>query len=334
MNLLKVVALTLVLVFFVIEESMSQFETSSPSIPKQEYFNPAFNAYKSYGSLNVMYRQQWVNGVNRAPSLLGVNLYVPAGKRGLGVGGTLISEEIGLRNVNTLLFSGSQGVRLSPDSYLALGVGVGLKVDSYQIDRIRSYTGIDLSQIERRQVNPVISFGMLALLRDVFMGVSTNLRVNDQDFDFTYITGFDFCLGRVFAINPDFVLRSIVVGKYYKETRYNSINGEITDEFIPPVVDWSTSCLFYNKLWIGTGVCFGQAAHLFVNSRLSSRLSLGYKYEVGIGSGLNRFNSQGIYLSYNFVKKRRRGRAYNSFGGVFSRSFRSLETLKPVYVLR
>jgi type IX secretion system PorP/SprF family membrane protein len=321
MKIVKVIVLV-VLVLGGALDAKSQFESSSPSIPKQEFFNPAFNAYKNYSSLNTMYREQWKNGLSRAPSMMGITLFVPTAKRGLGLGGTIISEDIGLRVTNSLLFTAAQGVQLGVNTYLALGLGVGAKFESYQYSKMKYYPGVDFSQVNMNQTHPLVSFGLLALLRDVFVGISTNLRVNDQDFDFTYVTGFDFCVGRIWAVNPDYIFRSTMVGKYYKETRYDSKNGVVADKFIPPVIDWSTSCLLYNKLWLGAGIRFGQAANLIMNARVTPQFNLGYKFEMGIGSGLNRFNSQGVYLTYNFIKKKKKRKAIEFYEGVFSRHSR------------
>lgn len=297
----------------------AQFESSSPSIPKQEYFNPAFNAYKTYGSLNMMQRSQWVNKNAFTPKMFATNIFIPTKKQGLGFGGTLVSEDIGLRTKNTFLVSVSQGVRIGYNSYLAIGIGLGVEIESYQKSKMRYYPEVSFNNVKLNSTRSVISLGAMALLRNYFVGISTNLRVNDQDFDFTYLTGFDVCAGRVYILNPDYVFRSTIVAKYYKETRYNVDKKMIEEQFVPPVIDWSLSCLFYNKMWVSAGLRFNQAATIMVSYRINKLISLGVKYEPGLGSGYNRYNSQGIYLTYNFGKRNSRGLLRK---GVFSRSSR------------
>lgn len=313
----------MVLVILLFTDVKAQFESSTVSIPKQEYFNPAYNAYKSYKSLNMVYREQWTNGLSTSPKIMGVNYYMPIRNQKLGLGGVLISEEIGLREINTIIFSISKGVRLSSNSYLSVGVGVGGEFQSYMRSKMRYYPDVDISRISSNQVRPSVSMGLLALFEDYFIGVSTNLTLNKNDFDFTYITGFDFVAGKVFIINPDLVFRSMIIGKYYKETRYISKDGKIEDKFIPPVINYSVSCFLYNRIWIGFGIRFDQSVNSMVNFRITPKINLGYKFEKGIGTGLNRFNSQGVYITYNFRKLReKKMHGDNRYEGVFMRGGR------------
>ncbi|PXY01673.1 hypothetical protein DF185_09400 [Marinifilum breve] len=319
--------LSFVVVFFVgIVVGYAQYESSSPSIPRQEFFNPAFNAYKNHGSFNAMFRQQWANSGAHTPEMFAANLFVPTKKYGLGLGGTIVSEDIGLRVVNTVTASVSQGMRIGHNAYLAAGIGLGLKLESYQRSKIKAYPEVDFSDVKMNQSHPVVKLGLMGLFGYNFVGVSSSLRVNDQDFDFTYLTGVDFVAGRVFVLNYDFAFRTTLVGKYYKQTRYNISAGEIEDEFVSPVIDWSVSCLMYDKIWLSAGVRFDQAITSMVNYRLNDQLNIGMKYEIGIGSGYNRFNSQGLYLTYNFKRKKQK-RGYTFYKGVFGHTSRWKKSL-------
>ena len=305
-----------------VHKALAQFESSTTTIPKQEYFNPAYNAYKSYRSLNLLYREQWKNGVSNAPKIMGVNYYMPVNKKKMGLGGVLISEEIGLRVINTLQFTASKGVRLSANSFLSAGVGIGGEFQSYQRSKMIHYPEIDISRIKMNQIRPVVSIGLLALMEEYFLGASTSLTLNKKDFDFTYVTGFDFVAGRVFLLNPDFAIRTMFIGKYYKETRYISEDGIISSKFIPPVLNYSISCFLYDRIWFGFGVRFSQAVNGMMNFRITPKISIGYKFEKGTGTNLNRFDSQGIYLTFNFKKTRKKFNGMNMYKGVFMRGTR------------
>jgi type IX secretion system PorP/SprF family membrane protein len=298
-------------------DAKSQFESASPSIPNQEYFNPAFNAYKEYSSVNMMSRWQWVN-VASSPKFKALNAYVPLAESGLGFALNFVSEDIGLRDINTLLVSISKGMSLSANSYLSFGLSLGAELEAYKLSELKYYPELDVSGISENSSKPALSIGMLMMLSNYYVGVSTNLVMNKNDFDFKYITGFDFVTGAVFVYTRDLVFRTSLKGKYYKQTRYNSNNGEITNEFVAPTIDWSVSCFLLDKFWIGTGLRVGQALTFSVNTRINKQFNVAYKYEMGTGSGLNQFDSQGIYLGFNFRQKKKRA----SYRGVFGHRYK------------
>ena len=315
----------LIVIFLVGKVTLfAQYESSSPSIPKQEYFNPAFNAYKTYGSFNTMFRQQWVNSRANTPEMFAANIFFPSKKQGLGIGGTLVFENIGLRTISTVTGSLTKGIQLSEDSYLALGLGLGFEFESYQRSRMRAYSDVDFSNVKMNQSHPIVNLGMMALFRDYyFFGISSNIRINDKNLNFTYLSGFDAFIGRIIVLNPDYIFRTTVTGKYYKAARYGSSDAVTKDKFASPVIDWSISCLMFEQVWISLGLRFEQAVTGMVNYRISNKINLGIKYEAGIGTDYNRHNSQGVYLTYNFGKKKSlKYKGYNFYRGIFKRGKR------------
>ncbi len=301
----------------------AQYESSSPSIPKQEYFNPAYSAYKTYGSFDAMFRQQWLNSRANTPEMFAANIFIPTQRQGLGFGGTFVVENIGLRTINTFTVNMSQGLQIDKSTYLAVGLGLGYEFASYNQSKMIAYPEVDFTRVKMNQSHPVISLGFMALMRYYFFGASSNLRLNKYDFDFKYLTGFDAFFGRIVMLNYDYVFRTTIVGKYYKQTRYNISNESVESEFVPPVIDWTISCLMYEQLWLSFGCRFGQAVTTMANYRISNQLNVGVKYEIGVGTGYNQYNSQGVYLTYNFGRKRhKKYRGYNFYKGVFVRGSR------------
>ncbi|WP_461632511.1 type IX secretion system membrane protein PorP/SprF [Labilibaculum euxinus] len=323
MRVVKGLFVTVIIGFSNFSNVWAQYESSSPSIPKQEYFNPAYNACKTYGSLDVMFRQQWVDSNAETPEMFAATIYLPTKKNGLGLGGSIIAENIGLRSVNTFNVSISKGIRIDESSYLSVGLGLGYEFMSYRQSKIRAYPEVDFSQVDMNQSHQVVSLGFMALLRYCFLGASSNLQLNKYDFDFKYLTGFDAFAGRILVLNEDYVFKTIVTGKYYKQERYD-ISGEIAKaEFVAPVIDCTVSCLMYERVWLGLGCRFGQAVTAFVNYRVNNQFNAGAKYEVGVGSGYNKYNSQGVYLTYNFGKgKYKKNSGYRFYKGVYVRRSR------------
>ena len=291
----------------------AQFELSVPAITKQEFFNPAFNSYKDHISLNMMSRQQWYNAGIEGPKVLALNGFVPIGKGDIGIGGTVISEDIGLRSVNTAYLNLSKDLRIAMDAHLAFGLGLGIQSESYSRKEMVHYPEVNFDGVDFHQVNPALSMGTMLMVSNLFLGASSNITVSKNDFDYKYLAGFDGVAGIVKVVNPDFVYRLALVGKYYIQNKFEAgKDGKLNNGYVDPILDLSFHCFLFERIWLGTSHRFKEAQTLTVSARLgkSKRLTLGYLYEKGIGSGLNRYDTQGVFLSYNFLKKGRSRKGY------------------------
>ncbi|MDE5421155.1 type IX secretion system membrane protein PorP/SprF [Ancylomarina sp. DW003] len=294
-------------------QAFSQFELSVPAITKQEFFNPAYNSYKEYVSLNVMSRQQWYNAGVDGPKVLAANAYIPLGKRALGLGTTIVSEEVGLRSVNTFYLSLSKKLRLGTDAHLALGVGMGVQGESYDRKKMIHYPEVNFNRVELSQTNPAFTMGMMAMVSNFFMGISSNITVSKNDFDYKYLTGFDGTIGMVKAVNEDFVYKLALVSKYYIQNQIKAgQDGKLDNGYVSPILDLSFHCFLFSSIWLGTSHRLNEAQTFTLSARFGKvkKITVGYTYEKGIGSGLNRYDTQGIFLSYNFLKKSSRKKAY------------------------
>ena len=307
-------------------EVFAQFELSVPAITKQEFFNPAFNAYKSHVSLNMMSRQQWYNAGVEGPKMLALNGYAPIGKNAIGIGGTLISEKVGLRNINTAYFNLTKELKVAMDSKLAFGLGIGIQNENYNRSEMRHYPEVNFNGVELNQTNPAFSMGLMLMISNFYMGASSNITASKNDFDYKYLTGFDGVLGIVKVVNTDFVYRIGLVGKYYIQNKFETgKDGQLNNSYVDPIVDLSFSCFLYDRIWIGTSHRFKEAQTISISARMgkSKRFTLGYLYELGIGTGLNQFDTQGIYLSYNLLRGGKSSRK-----GYFQR--RKVRYVKPL----
>ena len=306
----------IVLFLFLIKvgKTSAQFELSVPAITKQEFFNPAYNSYKTQISLNVMSRQQWYNAGIEGPKVLALNGYFPVGKGSIGIGGNAISEEVGLRTVNTAYFNVSKRLNVAVDAQLSFGLGLGVQSETYNRNKMVHYPEVSFDGVELNQVNPALSLGLMAMVSNNFFGVSSNVTMSKHDFDYKYLVGFDCTAGTVKVVSNDFVYRLALVGKYYIQNKFEAgSDGILNNGYVDPIVDLSFHCLVYEKIWLGTSHRFNEAQTLTISARFGKqrKLTLGYLYEKGIGRGLNQFDTQGVFLAYNFFKGRGSGkRAY------------------------
>lgn len=274
------------------------------SIMKQEFLNPAYSSFKDYTSVNLMSRHQWYNKVPGAPNTYAANVYVPINLSGLGIGVTAISESIGLRQKVNLAGSISHNIRVSTRNYLAFGYSLGFQNISYDMDRMRTYPDITISGLELNYTNINLGIGLFYYTPIYFIGISSNTLMNGSRYQGnTFLTGFDFTAGFMYRISDQLLLRPDFILKYYPVDEKIYANGEVFNSKTDPILDVSINFLLDEKLWLGTSHRFGQAQTFSADVIIKESFKIGYTFELGIGKGMNQFNSHGIRLTWNIIPR-------------------------------
>lgn len=269
-------------------------------VMKQEFLNPAYNSFKDYVSLSLFSREQWGNKVIGSPSTYAANLYVPLKKSNLGVGLIAIAEKIGLREKTTFVASLSHNVRITQNSYLAFGYGLGIESTSYDKERlIAQDPTINVGAIDLNYSRTNLSIGLFYYSPRYFVGLGSNTLVDKQRVSGEwFLPGFDFTVGSMHRLHKNILFRPDLVIKYYhiRDIEYN--NEFKTVSYFNPIYDLNANFLLDDKVWLGIGHRFQQAQTFSVDVIISKKFKLGYTYELGIGSGLNQFSSQGIRVTW------------------------------------
>jgi len=281
------------------------------NVMKQEFMNPAYNSFKDYISVNLMTRHQWFNKLSGSPTTYAANVYFPVNLSGFGVGVMAVNQSIGLRKKVSFSGSFSHNLRVSSFDYLALGYGVGVQNMSYDMNKIITYPDVDLGGLELNSTNLTASIGLFFYDPMFFLGLSSNFLVNsDKKYAQSgLIPGFDFTSGLMYPINDKILIRPDMVLKYYPVKMYLYENGGKQESKADPIFDLGLNVLLAEKLWVGTSHRFGQAQTFSVVLNVRESFRFGYTFELGIGKGINQFNSHGVHLAWDIV----RGRALSGF---------------------
>ncbi len=279
-------------------------------IMQQEFLNPAYNSFKDYIEMGMYNRSQWGSEFAYSPESYVANLFLPVNKTRLGTNVGIIVEDIGLRTTTELKFSLCHNIRLSESGYLAFGYSAGFLQNSFNREKIVNYPDEDLSflldQDELNSLYPTVSIGLLYLSRYWFIGVSSmTTSIKDNMDDSKYIPGFDFSSGGMLRLSPYVKLRPGIIIKYYNEKVTKSENGVIIKNYkIPVIYDFAANLLLYDRFWVGTSHRLNQAQTFSLDMVIARNLKMGYTFELGIGEGLNQFNSHGLRLSYSFRNRK------------------------------
>lgn len=98
-------------------------------------FNPAATGASNYTNVFFLNRVQWA-GIDGAPKTQYFDLhkYIPTFSSGMG--GTLVHDKVGLEDVLNIKLNYSYHVRLSEESYVSLGLSVGILNRSVSAEKI------------------------------------------------------------------------------------------------------------------------------------------------------------------------------------------------------
>jgi len=278
-------------------------------ILQQEFLNPAYNSFKDYTSVAVYNRAQWGQNFTYNPKTYVVNFYMPINKTSLGTSLEIINEDIGLRKTTELKMSLCYNLRISQKSYLAFGYSVGFLQNRFDWDKVISYPDENLSHLlEQTNLNttyPAVSVGAIYLRRNWFVGLSSMTTAIKKNMDkSSYLPGLDFSCGTMVRLSPSIRMRPLLIVKYYDERGIISENGVVVDNYrIPILYDVSANFLFFNKFWLGTSHRVNQAQTFSLDMLIGKNIKMGYTFELGIGEGLNQFNSYGFRLAYTLKGK-------------------------------
>lgn len=277
------------------------------SIVKHEYLNPAYNSFRDYTSFSMFARDQW-RGVTGSPQYIAVSAHTPVKIAGFGVGMILLGEKIGLRSKFQGSLTASQNVRIGKNSFLALGLGFGMQNIAYNTDDAvtqddASYINYD--DLDYRALNSTL--GLFYFSKYVFAGLSTELVFNkEENDDEVLLPGVSVVVGGTMNLTEQIVFRPDLEVKYYPDKEVVWENGEMNISYFDPMFDLSFNFLIKDMFWLGVERRFTQSQIFSIDLLLAKQLQIGYSYELGIGDGVNNFDSQSIRLCYNIMPKNAR----------------------------
>ncbi|MGE5428835.1 MAG: PorP/SprF family type IX secretion system membrane protein [Methylococcaceae bacterium] len=298
----------LTLLFFLFHLCVTGFAQDvllqTQSTMKQEFINPAFSSLKSYTSINLMNRYQWLGQLSGAPVTYAAHVYIPMSETGLGVSFMAINQAVGLRKKTSFSGSFSHNLRINRANFLSLGYSVGLQNVSFDTKRLQAYPDINLDGINLSDLDVGVSIGMLFYDPTFFVGLSSNMLITKSMYSPGWmIQGFDLTAGYMYRISNSVFFRPDMVLKYYPAKQFLNEFGENSQSPAAPVLDLGVNFLVADRLWFGTSHCLGQAQTFSVDVIIKDAFKFGYIYEIGMGKGLNQFSSQGIRLVWSFISK-------------------------------
>ena len=262
--------------------------------------NPAYAG--SRGTLNVvaMHRQQWV-GIDGAPKTLALSINSPFIKYNVGIGFTLLYDQLGPIKQTGLFGDYSYHLKIKNKTKLALGLKGGLSIIEKDLNNLTHYNEDDYLAINGYQKLYLPNFGLGTYLYSdrYYLGVSIPklLQNSLSDNENTLVNKEQ----RHYFIAGGLVIDVAENIKFKPSSTVRIVKGS------PVSTELSLAVLLNDRLWLGGMYRIGDALGGLVKFELSKELSIGYSYDYAL-SKLGEY-SQGtheIFISYDFVRKGRK----------------------------
>ncbi len=265
-------------------------------------FNPGYAGSKDYMSVGILHRTQWA-GFEGAPTTQTVTLHTPLKNERVGVGFSLINDEIGPTN--------SLGANLSYAYRIPVGknggkfsIGVSGGVENYRADfsQLNLENPDDVFADNPNEWNPNFGLGLYYYTRNFYAGVScphlieyellpnqsnTETAIFARNFRHYYFT-----MGTAIPVKGDNIIfkPSILVKNVGFDKQFSSEEA-FQDVGAPTEFDIDLSLLFQQTFWIGasfrSGIqAFGSnaktsydSADVWFSWNMSNGLRLGAAYD-------------------------------------------------------
>jgi len=267
--------------------------------------NPAFAGGHDALSMTAVHRSQWV-GLEGAPTTQSFSIHSLAKNDQLGVGMTLIHDRVGVHQNFTATGALAYRLKITRDSYLALGIQGGINQKSSDYTRLNVPGGssndpaVGLGDVS----STLFEVGAGAYLKTpkLHLGVSSPKLFSSK-------TAFNDSVS--VALNQ---AHYFVYGRYRTPINHNlKIQPNFLVKVLPGLpVSWDLGLNFIWNEVLLTGVAYRstESVDLLFQAKLTAQLKVGYGFDYTLQevSGLGR-SSHEIMLNYLFKYSNYRTRA-------------------------
>jgi type IX secretion system PorP/SprF family membrane protein len=261
----------------------------------QLFVNPAYAGSNEILNATVLHRQQWV-GFTGAPQTSTFSMHSPLSYESVGLGVTMVSDQIGPLSQNMIYGDFSYTLRFSNQTKLAFGLKAGMNVININSSELNTTTENDpnLMKDVRNQVNPNLGFGVYYHSKNWFFGASTP-KIFESSYDGTSLNiekrHFFVNAGTVFKASPSLKFRPMIQAKF--------------TEGAPLSLDAAMTAIVQEKVFIGAMYRLNSAGGLFVQYQLAPTFRIGLGTEIGL-TEIRKYNDGTfeLMLSYDLANSK------------------------------
>ncbi len=258
--------------------------------------NPAYAGSRGQMSIAALHRSQWV-GLDGAPTTQTVNIHSPIGYRGLGMGLSIVNDQIGPTSETNFDMDFSYTIQMAKDARLSFGVKGSINLLDIRFSELNQFTSDQtLQQDIDNRLSPNVGAGVYYHTSKFYAGLSvprfletshfqeSSLSTAKEQMNFYFITGYVWDVNRFLKFKPT-VLSKITQGA-------------------PLQVDVSANFMFNDKFILGAAYRWDAAVSGMVGFNISDGFLLGIAYDretTALGSAAFNDGSFEVILRYDFI---------------------------------
>ena len=266
--------------------------------------NPGYTGSRGQLSVAALYRAQWV-GLEGAPKTQTFNFHTPVGYRGVGMGLSIVNDQIGPTSETYFDLDFSYTIQLAAEKRLSFGLKGSVHMLDIRFSELnQDWTnpgGPDptLQQDIQNKLSPNIGAGIYYHTDKFYLGASVPRLLETSHFDESSLStateqmNFYFITGYVYQMNPMWKFKPTILAKV--------VSGA------PLQVDGSVNFMYNDKFILGAAYRWDAAVSGMAGFQISPEFLIGLAYDREITElGTARFNdgSFEVILRYDFIKEK------------------------------
>lgn len=258
--------------------------------------NPAYAGTRGQTSIAALHRSQWV-GLDGAPVTQTFNIHSPIGYRGLGMGVSIVNDQIGPTSETNFDMDFSYTIQMAKEARLSFGVKGSINLLDIRFSELNQFTSDQtLQQDIDNRLSPNVGAGVYYHTKTFYAGLSvprfletshfeeSSLSTAKEQMNFYLMTGYVWDVNRFLKFKPT-ILSKITQGA-------------------PLQVDVSANFMFNDKFILGAAYRWDAAVSGMVGFNISNNFLIGIAYDreiTELGSAAFNDGSFEVIFRYDFI---------------------------------
>jgi type IX secretion system PorP/SprF family membrane protein len=263
----------------------------------QLIINPAYAGARNGLSGTASIRQQWA-GIDGSPRTICLSAHSPIVDKNIGVGGTIIQDELGPKRMIGIYGNAAYILNFSKEWKLSMGLNAGYNRYQFNVDEIKMVTPENTNVFVANQNSNSLDLGTGAYLRsnDFFFGLSaTHLnspkiyQYNEGNMNIKLKTHLFVSAGKSLKFNDNLIFAPTVLIKF--------VNGQVS-------TDLNLNFLLSKKLWLGVFYRSGFGPGALFQYYVTPLVRIAYSYDSGISDARRLGGSHEVMIGVDMGPKK------------------------------
>ncbi|MGB5666370.1 MAG: type IX secretion system membrane protein PorP/SprF [Maribacter sp.] len=259
--------------------------------------NPGYTGSRGNISIAALHRSQWI-GLDGAPKTQTLNIHSPVGQNGVGLGMSIVNDEIGPTSETYFDIDFSYTVKTSDEGKLSFGLKASAHLLDIRFSELNQYAPDQtLEQDIDNKFSPNFGGGVYYHTNNFYAGLSvprflqtshfeeSSLSTAQEQMNFYIITGY------VFELNPLLKFKPTVLAKL--------VQGA------PLQIDLSANFMLNDRFILGAAYRWDAALSGLVGFQINESFMIGMAYDketTELGNAAFNDGSFEVILRYDFIK--------------------------------